>query len=155
MNEDALSFTKIKINSDLLDEIWGLDPRQLDYVDGAVLSSYALALSQYLVYFTYQKNLTRAEQYRLNKNIDRQIALILASDRVDLKKIKTKTDIKEYLISIDTNLMDMQSKLDGIYKELLQVEGIDKVMSELIATIKRELTRRENELYQVRQERRN
>jgi hypothetical protein len=33
------------------------------------------------------------------------------------------------------------------------VDGIDKTVSELIATFKRELTRRENELYTTRRER--
>ena len=51
--------------------------------------------------------------------------------------------------------MDAQAKLDNLHTELLQTEGIDKCISELVATLKRELTRRENELYQVRVERKN
>jgi len=43
--------------------------------------------------------------------------------------------------------------MEALQDELLLLEGIDKTISELIATFKRELTRRENELYATRQER--
>ena len=152
MNKDVLSFDRIQINKDLLEEIWAFDPRTLEHIEGAQLSSYALALAQYLVYFTYQRNLAKAEQHRLNKYVDRTISLIMASDP---KKFKTKALATDFIISQNEDLMAAQTKLDTIQIELIQIDGMDKVMSELIATIKRELTRRENELYQVRVERRN
>jgi len=153
MNEDVLSFKKIKINKDLLDEIWELDPKSLDKLDGVVVSSYAMCLSQYLIYFTYQRNITKAEVHELTRNIDRSVTLTLASGDVDTKKFKTKAAGFDYVISMDTELMDMQTKLEASQKELRYIEGIDKQVSELIATLKRELTRRENELYRIRQER--
>jgi len=155
MNNDALSFRQITINNDLLNEIWAFDPRKLEHIDGAKLSSYAMALAQYLIYFTYQRNLSKAEQHRLNKFIDRTVSVIMSSDDTFTKKFKTKAAAADYLITTNEELMSSQTKLDAISKELLEVEGMDKVVSELIATIKRELTRRENELYQVRMERRN
>lgn len=152
MHEDVLCYTQIKINNSLLNEIWSLDPRTLESIDGALLSSYALALSQYLIFFTYQKNLTLAEKYRLSKYIDRRVSLLI-TDKT--KKFKTKAEATDYYVSTETDLMEYQSELEAVQKELFQIEGIDKVISELIATLKRELTRRENELYQVRMERRN
>jgi hypothetical protein len=152
MEKDVLSFTQVSLNNDLLTEIWKLDPRNLEHVEGIVLSSYALALSQYLIYFTYQKNLSRAEKHRLSKYINRRISLLIGSSE---RKFKTKAEAADYYISTETDLMDSQTKLEAIQKELMQIEGVDKAISELIATIKRELTRRENELYQVRAERRN
>jgi hypothetical protein len=156
MNKDVLSFTNIKVNHELLDKIWKLDPKLLDHIDGAELSSYALCLAQYLVYFTYQRNLSKAEQHRLTKYIDRTVSIILTTnnDNAEYKKFKTKAAAADFIISTNLELMDAQTKLEGIQRELTQVEGMDKVVSELIATIKRELTRRENELYQVRVERR-
>jgi hypothetical protein len=155
MNEDVLSFTKIKINNDLLNEIWTLNPVVLEHIEGSKLSTYALALSQYLVYFNYQMNLTKAEKHKLTKYIDRTISLLMADmDAKKIKELKTKSAAADYIISTDTDLMDAQTKLEAIQTELIQIEGMDKVISELIATIKRELTRRENELYQVRMERR-
>lgn len=152
MNEDVLSFSQVKVDNGLLNEVWRLDPRLLDQIDGATLSSYALALAQYLIYFTHQRNITRAEQHRLNKYIDRNVSLTIAGDE---KKYKTKGSATDYIVSTSTDLMAVQSKLDTLHMELLQTEGMEKSVSELIATIKRELTRRENELYQVRIERRN
>lgn len=148
-----MSFTKVQINNDLLDEIWEFDPRKLDEVKGVVLSTYNMALAQYLVYFTYQRNIVKAEIYRLTKLIDRTVSLILTANKDLLKKHKTKASVVDYLVSTDVNLMELQSKLDILTSELSHIDGIDKAVSELIATIKRELTRRENELYSVRQER--
>jgi hypothetical protein len=155
MDQNVLSFTKIMINHDLLDEIWKLDPRSMDHIDGIKLSSYAVCLAQYLIYFSYQRNLARAEQHRLDKYIDRTVSLILTDNIEYLKKYKTKAAAADFIISVNSSLMDAQTQLDALHTELLQTEGMDKVISELVATLKRELTRRENELYQVRVERKN
>lgn len=148
------SFENISINYDLLNEIWNFDPRQLDTISGADLSKYAMCLSQYLIYFTYERNKTKAEIHRLNKYMDRNISLKLSNNKDILKEHKTKADAINYLISVEEDLLEKQSKLDELNLELIKIEGIDKSISELIATIKRELTRRENELYTVRRERR-
>jgi hypothetical protein len=153
MDNDVMSFTNIHINSDLLNEIWAFDPVELDHVDGAKLSSYAVCLAQYLIYFTYQRNLAKAEQHKKNKYIDRTVSLIMSSDK-ELQKIKTKTSAVDFIISTNEALMEAQTVSDALQQELNYIEGMDKAVSELIATIKRELTRRENELYQVRAERR-
>ena len=113
MNEDVLSFTKIKINHDLLDEIWSLDPKTLDRIDGAMLSSYALCLSQYLVYFTYQRNLSKAEQHRLTKYVDRTVSLIMSSNDFDSKKFKTKAAALDYIVSTNEDLMDENGWING------------------------------------------
>ena len=155
MHKDVLSFKSVRVDADFLHNIWTLDPRTLDNVDGKDLSSYALALSQYLVYFTYQRNKARAEQHRLTKYIDRRVALIMAEDPSYLKKYKTKGVAADNIIISNSDLIENQTKLENIQFELMEIDGIDKSISELISTIKRELTRRENELYQVRMERRN
>lgn len=153
MEPDVLSFEKVKINNDLLDEIWSFDPRTLDSVPGGKLSTYAMALAQYLVYFTYQKNLARAEMHKISKFIERTISITLTSDKEMMKQYKTKAAAADYVIMNDEVLMKNQTRLDELTLEMVMLEGIDKSISELIATIKRELTRRENELYAVRQER--
>lgn len=152
LTEDMKSFEKIKVNRNLLDEIWTLDPMEIDHIDGAKISSYAIALSQYLIFFTFQKNKARAEHYRLSKYIDRTVSLIIAGDET-FKKIKTKSTATEVIISTNESLMEAQGKLEEIDKELMYIEGMDKNISELVATLKRELTRRENELYSIRMER--
>ena len=153
MDRDMLSFTGIKVNHDLLNEVWKFDPRKLDDVKGVTLSSYSIVLAQYLVYFTYQKNIVKADVHRLNKMIDRTVSLILSKDKNLLKEYKTKSSVADFLTSTDSYLMETQSKLDTLNMELMHIDGIDKTISELIATIKRELTRRENELHTVRMER--
>lgn len=155
MDQDVLSFEKIRVDHELINEIWSFDPREMDQMDGAQLSMYAVALSQYLIYFAYQHNKAKAEEYKLTKYIDRTVTLILADDTDLLKTYKTKTAATEYLISTNESLMESQTKLEKIKLELMKIQGIDKAISELIGTIKRELTRRENELYSIRRERKN
>ena len=153
MQESVLSFTQVKVSFDLLKEVWEFDPRKLDDVQGKDLSKYCMALAQYLIYFTYQRNLAKANIHRLDKYIDRRISLAIASDPAILKKHKNKTAASDYLITEDEDLTAKQAELEQLQMELLHIDGIDKVIGELIATIKRELTRRENELYQIRVER--
>jgi hypothetical protein len=155
MDKSILSFTKITVNHDLLDEIWKLDPRTLDQIDGLKLSMYAIALAQYLIFFSFQRNLTRAEQYKQSMYIDRTVSLILSDNVEYLKKYKTKAAATDFIVSVNSSLMEAQTQLDALHAELMQTEGMDRCISELVATIKRELTRRENELYQVRVERKN
>lgn len=155
MDLDVFSFKNVRVNNDLLNEIWSLDPRKLESIDGSKLSSYAVALAQYLIYFTYQRNIVKAEQHKLSKYIDRSVSIIITDDSSYIKKYKNKSAASEFVISTNVSLMESQSKLDELQLELIRIDGMDKVISELIATIKRELTRRENELYQVRAERRN
>ena len=155
MDEDVLSYENIRVEKELANEIWSFDPRNLEHIDGVKLSMYAVALAQYLIYFTSQQNKTKAEEFKLTKFIDRTTTLILA-DRPELvKSCKTKVAAEEYLISTNEDLMLAQSKLDNVKLELMRINGIDKSISELIGTIKRELTRRENELYAIRRERKN
>jgi vacuolar-type H+-ATPase subunit I/STV1 len=85
--------------------------------------------------------------------IDRTISLILSKDKKLLKEHKTRSSAVDFLVSTNDYLTETQSKLDILNIELMHIDGIDKNISELIATIKRELTRREKELYTVRMER--
>ena len=151
MDKDVFCFEKIQIDKSFLNEVWSFDPKTLDQVDGVLLSKYAIALAQYLVYFNVQKNKTKAEIYRLNKFIERTMSINITPEVH--KKYKTKSAASDFLIATIPLLSESQEKLDGFYYELNLVEGMDKSISELIATIKRELTRRENELYAVRMER--
>lgn len=156
MNKDVLSFKKIKINNDLLDEVWSFDASKLEHVDGSKLGSFAVVLAQYLIYFTYQRNLAKAEKYKITKYVDRTVSLTMAANSKEyIKRYKTKASATDVIIANSAELMRKQDELENIHRELIQIEGMDKVVSELIATIKREMTRRENELYQVRAERRN
>lgn len=146
------SFENIKINNDLINNIWNLDAQTLDQIDGAELSKYAVALSQYLIYFNVEKNKLKADLYKKNKFIERTISISLTPEVQ--KKYKTKAAATDYLVGMNPDLSKSQDEIDTIQYELNLIDGLDKSITELIATIKRELTRRENELYQIRRERR-
>ena len=151
MERDVFCFEKITISKSLLDEIWVFDPRTLDQLEGKNLSRYAMALAQYLIYYNVQRNKTKAEVHKLSKFIERTTSISITPDIQ--KTYGTKTAATAFLIATVPELSKAQEKLDNFYYELSLIEGMDKSISELIATIKRELTRRENELYAIRRER--
>lgn len=153
MEEGLFSFKNIRLNKDLMDEIWVLNPAEVDHLDGSKLSAYTICLAQYLIFYTFQRNKLRATISELNNYIDRTVTLIAASYKgEELKKLKTKAAVTDYFISINEALTEAQKNLDDLNTELMHIDGIDKGVSELIATLKRELTRRENELYHTRAE---
>jgi hypothetical protein len=147
------SFENVKVDQDFLNSVWQLDPRELDQIDGQELSKYAVALAQYLIYFNVEKNKIKAQLYKENKFIERTISISLTPEIQ--KQYKTKAAATDYIVGTTPSLSKAQENVDALQYELNLIDGMDRSISELIATIKRELTRRENELYQIRRERRN
>jgi len=151
MDQAITSFQNIKINNTLVDEIWNFNPRSLNNLDGATISMYSIALAQFLIYFKSEQNQTKAEIAKKNKLFESSIAIVL--DKEVLKQYKTKSAATDYLISTNVDLSRLNDQIDELKLELIKLDGIDKTISEYIATFKRELTRRENELYAIRAER--
>ena len=151
MNKDALLFDKVKVSKSLVEEVFQFDCNNLDSTDGLIVAKYMLALSQYLIFLQFEINKTKIDKRKMQKFLDSSIAMIL--DKDFLKKFKTKTDAVNYVVHTNAELNEMNKGIEVLNAELMMVEGIDKTITELIATFKRELTRRENELYITRKER--
>ena len=150
MNEELLKFKKVKPNKDLIDKIFTYDVNDLDVTDGVVISKYAIALAQYLIFYRAEINNIKIEVFRKQRFIDATVNQLLT--REVLKKYKTKKDAYSSIVNSNEDLFKIQAELYTLGDELMLVEGVDKTVSELIAVFKRELTRRENELYTVRKE---
>jgi hypothetical protein len=150
MNEELLKFKKVKPNKDLIDEIFTYDVNTLDATDGVIISKYAVALAQYLIFYKAEINNTKIEVFRKQRFIDATVGQLLTKDLQ--KRYKTKKDAYSFIVNSNEELFKIQSDIFRLEDELMLVEGIDRTISELIATFKRELTRRENELYTVRRE---
>lgn len=151
MEADVLSFNKVKPSQDLIDEIWCLNVKNLQHIADIDISKYTIALSQWLIYFRAQVNQTQAEISKLKSDIEFLVSTWMTKEI--LKEHKTQTAAREYLIRNNPESSSMRDKLEALQQDLVQVDGIDKATTELIAALKRELTRRENELYTVRKER--
>ena len=151
MDRDVLVFKNTKPNNDFVDEVFRLDIRTLDTIDDRLISKYASVLSQYLIYFKYQQNTAKAEMYRLQRKLELSTTQLITKDI--LKQYKTKRDAMSYLTANTQDLYIMDGKIEDLKVELILIEGIDKTIQEYIATLKRELTRRENELWETRMER--
>jgi hypothetical protein len=151
MDKSALLFNNITVNKSLVEEIFAFDCSKLDVTDGSVIAKYTLALSQYLIYLQLEINKTKVAKRGKQRFLDACVAMSL--DKDILKRFKTKGDAVNYIVKMDPTLDRTQLEADVLQDELTLVEGLDKTITELITTFKRELTRRENELYITRKER--
>lgn len=151
MDKDVLSFTKVKPPQDLIDEIWCLNVKNLQHIADIDISRYTIALSQWLIYYRAQVNQTKAQINKLKSDMEFLISTWMTPDL--LKEHKTKTAAREYLINTQPETSSMRDLLEKLQRDMAKVEGIDKAATELITSLKRELTRRENELYTMRKER--
>ena len=153
IDQGVYSFTNLKINFDFLNEVWAFDPKTMEGKDTVLISQYIIALSQYLIYFTFEKNKNKAEIHKLTRYIDNVIGISMTPTFI--KKYATKTEARVAFISESADLSMANDKLSLCKYEDDSLENIDKGISELIAALKRELTRRDNELSVVKYERRN
>lgn len=152
MDEQLLSFTKVQPNGDLISEIWSFNVKNLHAVVDSTLSKYVVALAQWLVYYKSQINETKAHISKLSSDIEFLVSTWMTKEI--LKEHKTQTAAREYLIRSNTESAAMNDKMQELKLDMIKVEGIDKAVTELISAFKRELTRRDNELYTIRRERR-
>ena len=152
MDEGVLSFTKVKPQTDLINEIFTFNVNNLHSLADPTLSQYVIALSQWLIYYKYQVNETKAKINHLKSDLEFLVATWMTKEI--LKRYKTQTAAREYLIRSNPESSTMNDKLQKLNYDLVKVDGIDKAVTELISAFKRELTRRDNELYTIRKERR-
>lgn len=152
MDKGVLSFTKVQPDDDLINEIWTFNVKNLHGLADPTLSQYVIALSQWLVYYKAQINESKAQINQLQSDIEFLVSTWMTKEI--LKEHKTQTAARDYLIRSNAESSSMADKLRKLKTELIKVEGIDRAVSEMIAAFKREMTRRDNELYTIRKERR-
>ena len=151
MDTNMLSFTKVNPNKDLIDEIWSFDVKNVDSTSEITISKYIIALGQWLIYYRAQVNDTKAQISQLTSDIEFLVATWMTPKI--LKEYKTQTAARDYLIRTNPESSIMRDRVTELKKDLIKVEGIDKAVIELLAAFKRDLTRRDNELYTLRKER--
>ena len=151
MDPSVLSFKKVNPNKDLIDEIWSFDVENIDSTSEIIISKYIIALGQWLIYYRAQVNDTKAQISQLTSDVEFLVATWMTSQV--LKEHKTQTAARDYLIRTNPESSVMRDKIIKLKQDLIKVEGIDKAVIELIAAFKRDLTRRDNELYTLRKER--
>lgn len=148
---DKKIFENLKVKKDYIEEIFQFDIRTLEVTDGTEISKFCVALGQYLIYLKYQTNKTKVELARKKRILDGVISQRLTPDLI--KKFSTKTNAVADIMKNSKSIANLQSEMEPLQDELMLLDGLDRTISELIAVFKRELTRRENELYTIRQER--
>lgn len=151
MDKDLYLFRQIKPSS-LVEEAMEFNPNTLGSLETLTVSQYSIALAQYLVYYKSETNITKANVAKKQKLFNSSLSIAL--DKDTLKKYKTKAAATEFLLGTVPDLSQLDSEIATLKQELLYLDGIDRSISEYIATFKRELTRREQELFTIRAERR-
>lgn len=152
MDSGVYSFSKLKIDQGFLDQIWKFSPNKLGSLSNEMVSQYSIALAQYLIYFKWEQNKARAEIAKKRRFLEATIAM--STDEKLQKKYKTKSALTDFMINTDPNLNKVSEEIEDLKLELIKTEGIDKMINEYIATFKKELSRREQELFATRAERR-
>ena len=148
---DTNLFEKLKADTGYIDKILQFDVRKLESVDSVEISQYCIALGQYLIYLKYQMNKTRAELTQKKRFLESVINQRLTP--AIIKKFKTKTNAVDDITKNSKTIINLEKEINPLQDELILLDGVDKSISELIAAFKRELTRRDNELYTIKQER--
>lgn len=151
MDENVLFFKDMNPDKEFIEKIFHLDVRKLEAIDGIEISQYCIALAQYLIFLKYQINKTKSELFNKKRLVEGTLDILLTKKLI--KDFGTKTNAVAHIMSTSKKLIGLSNEMEPLKDELVIVEGMDKVISELIAAFKRELTRRENELYRIRQER--
>lgn len=151
MRDDVLLFKDMEPDKDYIKKIFHFDVRRLEGVDGIEISQYCIALSQYLIFLKYQMNQTKSELQNKKRMVDNTLDILLTKELI--KEYGTKTNAVAHIMSSSKELINLNTAMEPLKDELIVLEGMDRVIGELIAAFKRELTRRENELYRIRQER--
>lgn len=144
-------FEDMKPDKDFIETILQFDIRKLEHTDGVKISQFCIALGQYLIYLRYQLNKTKVEVSKKKRVLDGVISQRLTPALI--KRLGTKTNAVDDIMKNSKSISNLQKEMEPMRDELMLLDGLDKTISELIAAFKRELTRRENELYTIRQER--
>ncbi len=153
MLKDAIGFyDKLKVDSDVVQNILILNYNKLDSISDIDLSKYCIILSQYIIYFKWQFNKTKADLMILKNKMESVLFHIMTPEII--KKYSTKTEAKHRLINDVPALIELQQQIDKLEYELFLADGLDKPVQEFINVLKKEQSRRENELVANRYERR-
>lgn len=153
MDKSVLSFNNVIVDQSLLDEIWKFNPNTLDSLSTETVSKYSLALAQFLIFFKAEQNKTRAQLVKKKRFFESSVLMCLNSSKIP-NEYKTKAEKVEYLVNTNPELSKVSEEINYLDGELTQIEGVDKSIAEFIATFKKELNRREQELFATRAERR-
>lgn len=151
MDKELLSYEKIRPNQEFINEIWEFDVKRLDAISDIQISKYTIALGQWLIYYKAQTNIARSELNKKQSDLEFVMSSVLTPE--DVKRHGTKTAATTFVIQNDPTISRMQDDINKLKADLTRTDGVDKAISELIAAFKRELSRRENELYTLRKER--
>ena len=139
---------KVRPIESFITQVFEYDVRTLGSTTGEFIAQCVLALSQYNIYYRNQYNEKKMLLSRQQRLIDSTLFHLITPEII--KEFKTKKDARMRLLLTDATLNGIQLEIEVLQDELYLMDGMDKTISELTASFKRELTRRENELYQQR-----
>lgn len=151
MDKGVFLTNNVGSNVEFMNEVFSYDPRNLEQTPDITISKYIIALAQYLIYFNSEYNRAKVEVLQKQRFIDGVAGQLFTKEF--LKGYKTKKDAYEAVVNNSEELTKIREEKRILNDELLLLEGQDRAISELIAALKRELTRRSNEFQTIKRER--
>ncbi|HHE64462.1 MAG TPA: hypothetical protein ENL09_00375 [Bacteroidetes bacterium] len=140
-----MSLNKLKYDDNIISEAFTLDIDRLDLLDSSMLSKYITALSQYLIYLTFELNKARAMCKAYKTKLESELLKGLSD--VDGKTLKEK---RSKIINTRSDLRNLESDITALQTEITVLEGLFNPIELYINALKREQTRRWNERELVR-----
>lgn len=143
----ALMLDKMPKNEKIMDDIFAFDVRNLEATSSIKISQFIIGLSQFIIYFGSQVNMTKVSLMQKRNMIE---SYVIRSD----VKARTKAERRRKVIDANPELAQIEVGVESDEQELVLVENREKYLIELINSFKRELTRRDSEIKLIRTERR-
>lgn len=123
-----------KVDKDLIGLILGIDiVNTLDSHSIKEISSYIVALSQFLVSLTFKINLTRVSKRILSKTLEDAVLRELKSS----KFVGNKDEKRRQLIDSRNDLIAIEHELESLTSELLLLEDYPESIREYINAFKK------------------
>jgi hypothetical protein len=137
-----LNFYKVEPNKGIIDEIFSMDVGDvLGAASLETISKYITALSQYLIFLNYKRNLTEVKRIFLSKKLEKNILRGLGTITSG-----TKDEKRRRFIDLNPELLELEAEVEYLNAELALTEDIPDSVREYINALKRYKDTKEFEL---------
>lgn len=147
-----LGVYKASPGSELIDGIFTLDPVEgLGALTLIEIASYITALSQYLIFVTYKRNMVEIRRAFLRKQLDKHVRRAMPA----IGKAGTKEERERQIIDMDDDMLALEEELELLTAEMTLVEDLPDAVKEYINALKKYRETKEFEMKVSRYEEHN
>jgi hypothetical protein len=142
LKSSSLLFNIVQPNEDLVMEALTFDASIIASISNELLSSYIVAIGQYIVMLQYQENRKNVECMAFSRALEFEITKKKIEGSIKAKSVK---DFKVVAIMEDEKLFDLNKQLIEAEAEQLLMANMVNAVSEFLNALKKEKSGRTNE----------